>query len=229
MRGSFPCSVLLFFGLASPGGAGMMTYTDYASWNHAVTNVTPVTIPDVTSYLGPASASVTFDGVTFATDGAFGDPHLFTVSTSITSTIPILSVQQGTQGLNVFLLTFPTPITAFSMNFGTFSRFSGINLIILSTQGRDFLLGTGDGYATGGFIGVVESTPFQTVHLVSSISDVINVGNVAYADAASVPEPGSLSLFGMGAIGMIGFFRRRRRAGEACQQPESDRSVDRAE
>jgi len=209
---------MLFFGVAPPADAGLVTYTDYASWSSAVTGISTVTIPNVTAYLGQASTSATFDGVTFSTDEALGNPRMFTVSTAITTTIPVFSVQQTTVGLNHLIITLPEPMFAFAFNFGTFSRFAPINIIVpgigehLSTADREVRLGTGDGYATTEFLGAIKSNPFQTIYLVTDKSNVMNVGNVAYAnaDAAPVPEPGALALFGLGSLGVVRLARRRR-------------------
>jgi len=213
MRYSAICGLVLFFAAASTSNAALIAYTDYASWSSAVTGITPVTIPDVNAFLGYAPASATFSDVTFSTDVAFGDPLMFALSSSFTSTFPIVTVQQGTRGFTVLELTFPTPITAYALNYGTFTRFTLVNMIILSTGDRELLPGTGDGYMAGGFIGIVGTTPFHKVTFASSIAEVFNVGNVAYAHAAPVPEPGTLTLFGLGACGLIGLARRRRHNG----------------
>lgn len=208
MRYSAICGLMLFFGVAPPADAGLITYADYASWSSAVTGISTVKIPNVTAFLGFVPSSVTYDGVTFSTDRLIGDPRMFSVSTAITTTFPIISTQQATGGLGHLVLTLPEPVTALAFNYGT-ARGSALNLIILSADEREVFLGTGDGYETGGFVGVVVPTPFDTVYLVTDYRDILNVGNVAYADAAAVPEPGTFTLMGLGALGLAGFARRR--------------------
>jgi hypothetical protein len=197
---------------AVPAFAGLTTYPDQASWTAAVSGVTTVTIPDVggfgSQYFGTGDASVTYGGVVFSASSALGNGDLFNVSPEFSTAPPVVSDQQATSGLENILITFPTPVSAFALNYGTFG---GSAVTFTLSNGDTFAQGsTGSGYFVPDFAGATDNS-FTSV-LLTSPDYVLNVNNVSYANAnATTPEPSFYAALAVGLIGLAFFQRRRRR------------------
>jgi hypothetical protein len=196
---------------ATSARAGIITYPDLPTWRSAVSEVTTVTIPDPSPQpfitLGSGSASVTYSGVTFSTNAAIGDGIFFNVGVLFSHDPAVLSSQQVITGVANILITFPSPVVGFALNYGTFG---GGAVTFTVTNGDTVTQGsTGSFYAVPDFVGATDSTPFTTV-LVTSTDSVLNLNNVSYALSA-VPEPTSLALLGVSTAALLGYSRLRRR------------------
>jgi hypothetical protein len=178
--------------------AGLATYPDQGSWNSAVTGIVNTQIPDPGSddffLLGTGDASVTYNNVNFSVSSALGNGIFFNVGVGFSGTPAVLSDQQGTSGEDNILITFPSPVDAFSLNYGTFNA-SSVSFVL--GNGDSFAQGsTGSGYSVPDFAGASDTTFFSSVLITAPISDVLNINNVSYAGAVSsnVPE---LSTYGL--------------------------------
>ena len=117
----------------------------------------------------------------------------------------MLSSQEQTVGVANILITFPTIVYGFALNYGTFD---GSAVTFTLSNGDSVTQGsTGSGYAVPDFIGATDGTPFTSVQVTSS-DFVLNLNNVSYAPSA-VPEPTGLLLLGIGATGLLACSRRR--------------------
>ena len=198
------------FGSATPSFAGVVTYSDFASWSAATVGVTTnVTIPDPAplAYIGFGSgtASVTYSGVVFATDIGLGNSLFFNVGSEYTTVPAVLSSQVASFGVENILITLPGQMTGFALSYGTFD---GSNVTFTLSNGEVFTqTSSGSGYATKDFFGVTDTTVFQSV-LVTSPDFVLNINNPSFTNA---PEPNVWFLFTTGITGLIGYGRRRKR------------------
>lgn len=203
--------VAAFFGVTS-AQAALVTYSDFGTWNAAVSTTTAtVTIPnpleDGYDYFGTGTASVQFLGVTFSTNGNLSDGNFFNVGPSYVDgdgSPAVLSSQGQSFGQSNLLITLTSPTTAFSLNYGTFD---GSDVTFLLSNGDMFVRqGPEDlGYAASGFAGATAS-PFTWI-LITSDDVALNVNNLVYG----VPEPSTWTMMILGFMA-IGFLVRRRSA-----------------
>jgi hypothetical protein len=66
------------------------------------------------------------------------------------------------------------------------------------------------------FFGVISDTPFTTVRLINppgTAGDAVGVDDITIGQkaVAAVPEPSSLTLFGLGGLGLLGYGWQRRK------------------
>jgi hypothetical protein len=208
----------VFFGAAS-AQAAPVTYSDFASWSNAVSGTATVTIPNPSSQSDSIyPATVTYGGVSFAGSATDPDPDrsgFFNVGPSYPSNQPphpvVLSMQQLDFGVVSILITLAAPVTAFSLNFGTFDGYPVDFLIngftITSSSIADI-------YQPNGFFGVTDLAPFTTV-LVSSGTEALYLNDVAFGAAVSaIPEPSTwaMMILGFAGIGFLSYRRSRRSA-----------------
>jgi hypothetical protein len=196
---------------ATSARAGMITYPDFPTWRSAVSEVTTVTIPDPSPQqfinFGSGSASVTYSGVTFSTNATLSDGALYNVGVLLSGNPAVVSSQQQIIGVANILITFPSPVVGFALNYGTLS---GSAVTFTVTNGDTVTQGsTGSFYTVPDFVGATDSAPFTTV-LVTSTDSVLNLNNVSYALSA-VPEPTSLALLGVSTAALLVYSRLRRR------------------
>lgn len=222
--GFFGIGLGLFLGSASAYADTI--YLDSASWNAAVSGsaVTTVTIPDPAPsqfvLIGSGNASVTYSGVNFSASSALGSGSLFDISHLFSGNPAVLS-DQGGGGEDDILITFPNPVVAFDLNYGTAQGFAVyFTLSNGDTVGCDpnnlpISPGCNFGatnYATPYFAGVTD-TPFTSV-LVTSADTQLDINNVSFVGAT--PEPAPLALVSFGLLcfglrfGLLGYARRRK-------------------
>jgi hypothetical protein len=201
------------FGAASVQAAPV-TYSDYASWSNAVSGTMTVTIPDPSSpdgfeLLGIGS-SVSYGGVLF-TGNTPPDGGFFNVGPAWSGQPAVLSSAQESFGVVSILITLAAPVTAFSLNFGTFDSYP-VDFLI---NGQTITSGsTATIYQPNDFFGVTDLTPFTTV-LVSSGTENLFLNNVAFGAAVStIPEPSTwaMMILGFAGIGFLSYRGSRRSA-----------------
>jgi hypothetical protein len=199
----------VFFG-AGGAHAGLVTYSDFASWSSAVSSKATVTIPDPTGgvfdFFGTGNASATFGGVQFSTSAALGDGNFFNIGPVFSGSPAVLSSQEQSVGVSNILITFLKPTTAFSLSYGTFN---GSQVTFLLSNGDTFSQpSTGNGYVVTDFVGVTD-TAFTSV-LVTSPDINLNLNDLVYG----VPEPSTwaMLILGFAGIGFFGFRRSRETA-----------------
>lgn len=198
---------LLAFG-AVEAFAGAITYTNYSDWSAATSGIVQVTFPSPTifnQFLGSAPKSVTFSGIEFT----ISTGNLFNLSAA-------LSNQQSLSPY-ALLITFPEPVTAFSINYGSYY---GNDFTFTLSNGDSFTQGsTANGWAnylTPDFFGVTDSS-FSSVLITNPNNyylgvDALNVRAPAYGEAGSAaPEPATAGLLLLGTVAM-GMALRRKRA-----------------
>ena len=217
-----------FFGAAS-AQAAPVTYSDFASWSSAVSGTTTVTIPNPSSPFDSIDiGTVTYGGVSFSGSATVPIPvpdpdrsGFFNVGPSFPNGEPthpaVLSMQQLDFGAVSILITLAAPVTAFSLNFGTFDGFDVAFLInghtITSSSTGDInKLDSSFYYQPNDFFGVTDLTPFTTV-LVSSEDENLYLDNVDFGTAVSaIPEPSTwaMMILGFAGIGFLSYRRSRR-------------------
>jgi hypothetical protein len=114
-------------------------------------------------------------------------------------------------GTNGFRFDFATIVGAFAFNFGasdnvwTLTAFDAAGHMLESVAAP-----ITNGSNAGNYIGLADAG-IQYATLTTSFSDWVFVDNLVYAAAqtAAVPEPGSIALLALGAVGVIAMRRRR--------------------
>ena len=213
---SLALALTLASATASLSHAGLVTYPNSASWTTAVSGITNVNIPSPSPNpninFGPAPASVVYSGVTFSTSATLSDGHLFNIGPLESGFPAVLSSQlQTSAALDTpnILVTFASPVTAFSLDYATFL---GTGVTFLLSNGDTFTQGStvGGDYAVPDFVGATDTTPFTSVLITTpdggDTSNGLNLNNVSFATV--VPEPASLVMLGLGAIGLLAIGRR---------------------
>jgi PEP-CTERM motif-containing protein len=212
----------VFFG-ATSAHAALVSYSDFASWNSAVSGTTTVTIPDPahdpSTFIGTGTASVIYGGVTFSTSLALSDGDFFNIGSGWSGTPAVLSSQAQNIGVANILITLSAPVTAFSLNFGTFN---GVDVNFLLSNGDTTTTGSTfnlvDFYSVNDFFGVTNDTPFTSI-LVTSTDEALNLNNISFGSAVSaIPEPSTwaMMMLGFASIALLGYRQSRRRTAVAA-------------
>ena len=187
-------------------------YASSSAWEAAVLGADTVQIPDIGdlypnygfSY-GTPPASVTYDGVTFSTDPNLGSGGRLNLGTGWVGSglPPVLSVGESGFYAEEILITFPSPVTGFGVQYGDFQ--GGGMMFTLSTadliyQGTSPTFNPSDlsaAYSTPDFLGVTDSTPITSVLVETSYTDILNISSVSYEPAAIPDDASTLILLGI--------------------------------
>lgn len=185
--------------------AGIIVYTDFSDWSSAQSSFKTIGNPGNTVKKATGmGSSFAYEGVTFTleSEGVLNYPqHLEGNSNPLL----ITSLNNSEPLEMVFLMTFPTPITGFATNL---YPTDGQPLLFQFETGESITFNFFAGESSF-FLGVTNSVPFGSVRVYSEDFSVA-LFNISYGPVAAVPEPGSLTLAGLGIIGgIIGVLRRR--------------------
>jgi hypothetical protein len=185
-------SLIVVLTASAPASADLVFYSDFESWNNAVSSVTTVTIPDPTPdpfiFFGTGSASISYGDITFSTDERISDSAFYNVGSEFSGLPAVLSSQNATTGPENILISFPGPVLGVALNYGTFE---GGDVTFTLSNGTMFTLGSlsGSSYDVPSFVGFTDLTsPFSSVRLTSS-DFALNLNSVSYAGTSPVPEP----------------------------------------
>jgi hypothetical protein len=197
---------LLGTAAAAPAEAAIVTYTDRAAWEAAVSSFTEV---DFNGFPGQPAQ---FDGGATVDVGPFsltGDTS-YSASMWITNDHVQANVcDESWCGITFgYSIDFDAPILAFGADFGD-----------LTASGIDFDVDgeTVEGPRSGqdGFFGFVSTTPFTSIRAFG-VNEVHDFDNVVFAselaptqEPVGVPAPAALSLLGAGLAALVVARRRR--------------------
>lgn len=113
---------------------------------------------------------------------------------------------------------FTSSTTAFAIDINTYATSAGAYTAYLNTGDIvNSIYETFPSSSTGEFIGFVSATPFTSVVIASTTGFSYTLDTLGYGDAASVTgpttvsEPGSLAMYGIGLLALVGFAIIRRR------------------
>lgn len=186
--------------------AGVIEYTDKTAFDNNATSTTTIDFTGLSGsgYYAPYGYGFNTSGVGFS---AAGNLYVFTPTFFGSSYTPAQAGNYlNNYSYGAINVNFNQGVTAFS--FDTTSLFgSGMGAVVLSNgQSYTFLYNQGS-YT---FLGFTSDTPITgyTVNAAYTVLDDVRLG--AATSPASVPEPGSLALVGLGMLGFL--VARRKRA-----------------
>jgi hypothetical protein len=202
-------AALLYFMMLPSAEASVLTYSNPAAFDAATTEqVTNGFSAGGAPYIplgSPGSATagdvtLTANGYAFIIGTGFYDGYgadFFSGQGSIPETITF---------------SFSKPVDAFAFDFGSYD-FANDPLTLTLSNGDTVNLRLPPTPGADEFIGLTSDSYITSASLTDSTDDVLDIIDVTTADAttvnnASVPEPGSLVLAGIGLIG-LGALRRR--------------------
>ena len=183
---SAPAAVTVYSTSASfnaAGGASLPTQ----NFDGGPTGTTPIVVSGITS----TSVSQT----TQVSTALFGSGN---------------SLQWSTNPAGSTTLTFLTPITAFAADFFDVGTVGATTLTAALNNGDNAVLFSG--FTGGGgnqqFRGFISTTPFTSITFTNTAGgDFVEIDNVRFG-AATVPEPATMAVFGLMAVGAFGVRRR---------------------
>jgi hypothetical protein len=118
-------------------------------------------------------------------------------------------------GIGTIKLALPGQETYFGLLWGSVDAYNSLKLfngssLVGTITGSDVTAhDNGDQGASGTFyVNINSDLSFDTVELIST-QYAFEADNIAYGGSRAVPEPGTIALFGIGLIGLIGFCWRR--------------------
>jgi len=201
---------LVAYNPASSAADSLVTYSDYSSWSAAVPDVTTVVIPDPPGgYInfGQGNQSVMYSGVVFSASAALGNGKFYVIGSTYKTAPYALNDQQRSTGVSNILISFPSAVTGFALDFGTWD--SGGTPVTFLLSNEDTFTKIGHltyNYSTPDFAGATDD-PFTWV-LVTTSSYALTITNVSYS---ATPEPSDLTLLGsLTVLGGAVYLRRRR-------------------
>lgn len=169
------------------------------------------TVVDFDSTAVGLYSSVTISGVDFT--GIGGDVRVVPQGTGgVYNSRGINNLQNDYGSTSAFQFTFlGGPVSEFAFLFApnyswTMDTFNSANVLLETNT----FLNTPFANDNGEYFGVTRSTSdIDHVVLTASYADWVMFDNLTYASSTAVPEPASLAMWGLGAVGLM-FARRKR-------------------
>jgi hypothetical protein len=198
---------------AEPAHAQLVVFPDRVSFDTAFSGATVENWDEYNSGYYIANGA-TLNNITYNTNST---NFALVTSTYLTST--------GSNGLgetgagffgasDTITFSFAQPLTAFAIDINTYTLnpvgdYTGTlsNGAVINSYLDPF-----NGYTTGEFIGVSDSTPFTSITIAdpSGEGDTLDTLQYVNAPAAVVPEPATVALMIVGLLGAAGFSLRRK-------------------
>lgn len=205
--------IMLFFGSVASVSA-LQLFTDRTGWEAAVAGLDISTETFDNPIAG--ALAITFEtGIVSTATGLGGSDGLS--NNSVAGGLYHGGVDHDqTNGFIQIVWTFPSPVMAFGADWISAAQGTGVVAITGNFDGSPDIvnLGTELGSPGTGFLGVVGTSSFASITLMSSHahnSEIFDVDNLASARSVSaVPEPGTWLLFGTSFV--LGFVYRRLRS-----------------
>jgi hypothetical protein len=224
-------SVVVFgviFATTRPADAGLVVYTDVASFQAATTGLSDINFNGIVApgqftdyaippgYTDPATgtnftflnANGTDINVTSATYYSvnFGYPVFPSDVLNSASTVPTGASES---------ITLPTSSTAFGIEFTTYDT-SPITIAL--SNGDTYVDSNSPGFGNFAFLGFTDTTPFSSLTITDPTDSGVLLADVKFG--SSIPEPSSLALLGLSSLFLFDR-RRRRQATETSTVPFS--------
>jgi hypothetical protein len=208
------------FGAAvrSADAGDLSVYSDLGSFEGATTGLTDVNFNGLVApgafedFAIPTGYTDSTTGTNFTFLDASGDDINITSATYSGSNFPgdTLNPSSDISAGASELITLPTSSTAIGLYFSTYSQ---APLTFALSNGDTYTDSMTPAYGNMAFVGLTDTTPFTSL-TIGNGSDVLLVG--FYYGSASVPEPNSAILLGVGGlVGMLALVVTKRRALEA--------------
>ena len=195
----------LVFASAAP--AAIVTYTNRAAFDATFANA------GRENWDGFAHGTVipngtTVNGITY--NSSFGDAMVTNVFAATTDPN---TLGQSADGFffpqDTMTFTFSSPLSAFGIDINTFATDNGA--YTATTNNGDVISSFFDpfpGFGTGQFIGFLSTVPFTSVTITASDPDNGLSFTLDTLRAQVAPEPGTLAVFGLMAMGAFGVRHR---------------------